>query len=93
MLDKEKVLKGLDICSSGFCKKECPYYRQEHCSRTIMIDAYALLIEQDDNAHELQRLVNKGYEANKALLEKCNNVVAMLKEQEEKYEKAAEEGD
>ena len=52
MLDKEKVLKGLDICSSGFCKKECPYYREEHCSRTIMADAYTLLIEQEEKSEK-----------------------------------------
>lgn len=54
MADKEKVIKGLEMCwyQEKSCKhRECPYYMGEHelkvgtCERKLHCDAIALLKE------------------------------------------------
>ncbi len=46
MLDRKKVIKGLDICLQRFrCGEDCPYYELE-CEQ-LREDALALLKEQD----------------------------------------------
>ena len=58
MLDREKVIKGLELCLKTInepdCRKECPYYEacQKYEGRVVfqplMRDALALLKEQKD---------------------------------------------
>ena len=53
MPEREKVIKGLEVCTSivdgNSCPKDCPYY-QEVCYGydQLMRDALALIKEQDD---------------------------------------------
>ena len=47
MTDREKVIKGLEQCSSGTCAVSCPYHNKPQCTRSILADALALLKEQD----------------------------------------------
>ena len=71
-MDREKVIKGLEVFSSiadgESCPKDCPYY-QDVCYGydQLMRDALALLKEQE--------------EAHKILVEKADEMYAMLKEQ------------
>lgn len=50
MADREKVIKGLEICSDpGSCRSECPYYEKEgaECSYCLLKDALELLKKQE----------------------------------------------
>ena len=50
MPDREKVIKGFEICSQpGSCRSECPYYEKEgtECSYWLMKDALELLKAQE----------------------------------------------
>ena len=48
MTDREKVIKGLEVCMSGCCHpKDCPYYNYDNCGAQVKIDALALLKEQE----------------------------------------------
>ena len=49
MIDLEKVIKGLEICSTGHCEISCPFYNAPQCTRTILSDALAMLKEQEWN--------------------------------------------
>lgn len=66
MPDREKVISGLEACTSiadgESCPKDCPYY-QEVCYGydQLMRDALALLKEQDELLkHEYWRGYNNG---------------------------------
>ena len=53
MLDREKVIKGLEICKErNYCCPECPYYDRDAVmgchSNELMADALALLEEQEE---------------------------------------------
>lgn len=45
----EKVIRGLEVCTSGFCSQECPYYQCDglSCGDLLMRDTLALLKDQD----------------------------------------------
>ena len=48
MADREKVLKGLEICISPVCRTDCPYYNdRDGCSLMLMQDALELLKAQE----------------------------------------------
>lgn len=51
MIDREKVIKGLEHCDfgvSGACyEKECPYYQSHDCTDELKNDILALLKEQE----------------------------------------------
>ena len=47
MPDREKVIKGIDICLQRFhCGEDCPYYELE-CMEQLREDVLALLKEQN----------------------------------------------
>ena len=48
-MDREKVAKGLEICTSDgmFCEDNCPYYNNVFCKKLLMKNALALLKEQE----------------------------------------------
>lgn len=49
-MDREKVIKGIDICLQRFhCGEYCPYYNYEKigCMEQLREDALALLKEQE----------------------------------------------
>ncbi len=51
LMDKEKIIKGIDICLQRFrCGEDCPYYNYEKigCMEQLREDALALLKEQED---------------------------------------------
>lgn len=63
MLDKEKVIKGLNHCFHGqeFCDEiECPYYIEqnscylEECQENLKEDVLSMLKEQEHTINELQ---------------------------------------
>lgn len=50
MPDREKVIKGMEICTlPASCNSDCPYYEKEgaECSYCLMKDALELLKEQE----------------------------------------------
>ena len=48
MLDREKVIKGLETCYCPPAKcEDCPYYDIENCNDALCLDALALLKEQE----------------------------------------------
>ena len=52
MVDREKVITGVDICLSRFhCGEDCPYYNVENrsgCMELLRKDALELLKEQPE---------------------------------------------
>lgn len=61
MIDREKVIKALEVCSSipegEECPKECPYRGQDmYCigSAGLMLDALDLLKEQEEEIRQLK---------------------------------------
>ena len=62
MIDREKVIKGLEHCdfgASGFCyEKECPYYQSHDCTDELKNDILALLKEQEPKQVELDMYGN-----------------------------------
>ena len=80
MPDKEKVKKGLDICTSKEPCNGCPYLKERNCSLAMVADALALLKEQDvayQGAVELLR--------QKTIL--FDDAIKRLKEQETEIER------
>lgn len=64
MIDREKVIRALEVCSSisdgEKCPKECPYIGQDvYCigSSGLMLDAIDLLKEQEKEIKALHLLV------------------------------------
>lgn len=49
MINREKVIKGLELCAEGpvGCQKECPYKCDFGCRSTLARDALALLKAQE----------------------------------------------
>ena len=65
MPDREKVIKGLEICKErNYCCPECPYYDRDAemgChSNELMADALALIDTQYKLIRELQNLISIG---------------------------------
>lgn len=61
MPDREKVIKGLEICSHpGGCRSECPYYEKEgaECSYWLLKDALELLNEQEPRVLTFEEVQN-----------------------------------
>jgi hypothetical protein len=65
MPDKEKVIKGLDICINTIrtsCPRGCPYYEQctgiDNVFKPILRDALALLKEQNKIEEQLIEAFN-----------------------------------
>ena len=57
-MDREKVIKGLEICKErNYCCPECPYYDRDAemgChSNELMADALALLKEQQEQIEQM----------------------------------------
>lgn len=56
MIDREKVEKGLRICTSKEPCNGCPYLNERNCSLSMVADALALLEEQEpillENQHK-----------------------------------------
>ena len=49
MVNKEKVIKGLEICYCPPSKcEDCPYDGVENCNDTLCLDALSILKEQDN---------------------------------------------
>ena len=55
-MDREKVIKGIDICLNRFhCGAECPYYDNSGCQEQLRDDALALLKEQQEEIENLKQ--------------------------------------
>ena len=56
MVDREKVIKGLECCTNGeVCMSDCPYFKDfpmtdGRCITIVQADALALLKEQEAEA-------------------------------------------
>jgi hypothetical protein len=50
MADREKVIKGIDVCLQRFhCGEDCPYFNVEFgCMEQLREDALSLLKEQEE---------------------------------------------
>ena len=68
MTDREKVIKGLECCTTSevrcFCKnKLCPYFSDDlMCERRLMKDSLELLKEQQQKKAELLKRFDKEIE-------------------------------
>ena len=95
MTKSEKVIKALECCedihragrwASGCIA--CPYAETEEkierCDLQLLKDAAALLKEQEEHLHELQQIVNDGFDAMKVATGRIKELETLLKEQEEK---------
>lgn len=76
MPDREKVIKGLEICKErNYCCPECPYYDRDAemgChSNELMADALTLLKEQAEEIENLKQTAQSMMEG-----------ICLLKEQE-----------
>lgn len=47
MIDKDKVIKGLECCNVGTMCDECDYHISQFCLHELKADALALLKEQE----------------------------------------------
>ena len=61
MTDREKVIRGLEICTKpGYCSDRCPYYHIEitdgSCDYFLLTDALDLLREQEPRLMTLEEL-------------------------------------
>ena len=58
MPDKEKVIKGLEVCGTGNCIDECPYFNPDlpncGCASKMHDDALELLKEQEAETLECE---------------------------------------
>lgn len=52
---REKVEKGLNICTSTEPCNGCPYLNERNCSLSMVADALALLKEQEELLRKLQK--------------------------------------
>ena len=50
MVDREKIEKGLRICTSKEPCNGCPYLNERNCSLSMVADALAMLKEQEAEA-------------------------------------------
>ena len=54
MIDREKVIKGLECCLNvGDCQKQCDYFPDNGCDKELMRDALELLKAQDEKVVNL----------------------------------------
>ena len=62
MADREKVIKGLEICYCPPSKcEDCPYHNLPDCNDVLCLDAIYLLKEQQNLIDEItQRRANNG---------------------------------
>lgn len=58
MPDREKVEKGLNICTSAEPCNGCPYLGERNCSLAMVRDALTLLKEQEETIYKLQKELN-----------------------------------
>ena len=62
MIDREKVIKGLECCTSGEgCTSDCPYFKEfpitdGRCIRASQADALGLLKELQKQIEEITQL-------------------------------------
>lgn len=60
MVDREKVIKGLECCTTGTgCISDCPYFKEfpmtdGRCIIALQADALALLKEQETEIRQLR---------------------------------------
>lgn len=62
MPDREKVIKGIDICLQRLrCGEDCPYYNNEKigCMEQLREDALALMKEQEELLHKKQKDIDR----------------------------------
>ena len=85
MMDREKVIKGLECCQIGAigCQTDCPYSLEDSCKIKLHRDAIALLNEQQE---QIDRLL----EENASNAEMTEGLKELLKEQGKKYNQLAE---
>jgi len=81
-MDREKVIKGLEVCfdSSKECNG-CPYIATPYCKTTLRNDVTVLLKEQEETIRNLEQEIR---DKNERLKERAEQVDAMLKEQKAK---------
>jgi len=54
MIDRNKVIRGLE-CHAGLCSESCPYYtKTDYCVEELCKDAIAILKEQEGKIEQLE---------------------------------------
>lgn len=85
MIDREKVIKGLECCSeTDMCCMEiscyhpkyleCPYHETEDCVPNLVKDALALLKERETVEHACDILRANGWKETEPLCSECEAV-------------------
>lgn len=77
-LNKEKTIKGLEICANEYLNtcNDCPYTEDYiNCHQLLAKDALAIIKAQDQNVFELEKRIaeNENGYAQTLFLEKCKN--------------------
>ena len=79
MVDREKVVRGLECCAVG-CRSGCPYSDIDDCESVLCADALALLKAIDVAPEELERLKKCRHDCKiDCLLEKYEQALAKAK--------------
>ncbi len=72
MADREKIIKGLEMCRVGHCDYRCPYASiNVGCKNQLLDDAMNLLKEQEEEIENLKQTAQSMMEG-----------ICLLKEQE-----------
>ena len=79
MVDREKVIKCIDICLQRFhCGEDCPYYDNcgIGCTEQLREDALALLKDQPEIVRCKDcKWYKEGYDINEKWFSRCNGSV------------------
>lgn len=65
-----KVKKGLECCSTGACKTECPYFGSGDCGANLTTDALQIITEQETMLEEKQKHLENLQKVNEDLEER-----------------------
>ena len=65
MIDKDKVIKGLECCNAGTMCDECDYHISQFCLHELKADALTLIREQQEEIQRLYEALNPNHRRRK----------------------------
>ena len=83
MTDREKVVKGLEVCTQPSSCRKCPYWRVydstiEQCAKELMLDALELLKEQEPLEPTRVEIEQAGPLYHRCYCQKCGHYVGNM---------------
>lgn len=86
--DREKIFDAFRNCITEPKCRDCPWEQCEQFNQkkvsipvTLALDVLNLLKEQEEHSHELQQIINDGFEAMKVATKRIKELEALMKEQ------------